>query len=84
MKGEGEGVQALKEAVERYRRTRTRGVTVDQRPGCVYGMLTREQVEDVVKEMEELRGTLNKIYVSLLLMLAGLVLNAVLGKLGVL
>jgi hypothetical protein len=84
MKGEGEGVQALKEAVERDRRTRTRGVTVDQRPGCVYGMLTREQVEDVVKEMEELRGTLNKIYVSLLLMLAGLVLNAVLGKLGVL
>lgn len=82
--GDGEGVRRLKEVVERYRSTRAKGVTLDQRPGCVYGMLTREEVDDLVKEIEELKGMLNKIHVSLLLMLAGLVLNALLGKLGVL
>lgn len=82
--GDGEGVRRLKEVVERYRSTRARGVRVDQRPGCVYGMLTREQVDDLVKEIEELKGTLNKIYLSLVVMLIGLVVNALLDKLGVL
>jgi hypothetical protein len=81
---DGEGVKRLKEALQRYRRTRAKGVTVDERPGCVYGMLTREQVDDLVKEIEDLKTTLNKIYASLLVMLVGLVLNVLLEKLGVL
>jgi hypothetical protein len=81
---DGEGVRRLKKVLQRYRSTRAKGVTVDERPGCVYGMLTREQVDDLVKEIEELKATLNKIYVSLLLMLVGLVVNVLLDKLGVL
>jgi hypothetical protein len=81
---DGEGVQRLKEVLQRYRSTRAKGVTVDERPGCVYGMLTREEVDDLVKEIEELKATLNKIYVSTLLMFVGLVVNVLLDKLGVL
>jgi hypothetical protein len=81
---DGEGVRRLKKVLQRYRSTRAKGVTVDERPGCVYGMLTREQVDDLVKEIEELKATLNKIYVSTLLMLVGLVVNVLLDKLGVL
>ena len=81
---DGEGVQRLKEVLQRYRSTRAKGVAVDERPGCVYGMLTREQVDNVVQEIEDVKATLNKIYVSLLLMLVGLVVNVLLDKLGVL
>jgi len=81
---DGEGVKTLKEVLHRYRNTRAKGVTVDERPGCVYGMLTREEVDDLVKDIDDLKATLNKIYVSLVLMLIGLVLNILLGKLGVL
>lgn len=84
MQPNGEGVKRLKEVLRRYRSTRARGVTVDQRPGCVYGMLTREELAELTKQMEELRTTLNKIYVSVLLMLIGLVVNIMLDKLGVL
>lgn len=84
MEKDGEGVKRLKEVLHRYRKTRAKGVTVDERPGCVYGMLTREQVDDLVKDIDDLKATLNKIYVSLVLMLIGLVLNILLGKLGVL
>lgn len=84
MQPNGEGVKRLKEVLRRYRSTRARGVTVDQRPGCVYGMLTREELDDLTKQMEELRATLNKIYVSVLLILIGLVVNIMLDKLGVL
>jgi hypothetical protein len=84
MQPNGEGVKRLKEVLRRYRSTRARGVTVDQRPGCVYGMLTREELDELTKQIEELRTTLNKIYVSVLLMLIGLVVNIMLDKLGVL
>ncbi len=84
MQPNGEGVKRLKEVLRRYRSTRAKGVTVDQRPGCVYGMLTREELDELTKQMEELRTTLNKIYVSVLLMLIGLVVNIMLDRLGVL
>jgi len=84
MESNGEGVKRLKEVLRRYRNTRAKGVTVDQRPGCVYGMLTREQLEALLGEMQELRATLNRIYVSLLLMFIGLAVNIMLDKLGVL
>ena len=83
MQPNGEGVKRLKEVLRRYRTTRARGVTVDQRPGCVYGMLTREELDELTEQMEELRTTLNKIYVSVLLMLIGLVVNIMLDRLGV-
>lgn len=83
MEVDGEGVKRLREVLRRYRSTRARGVTVDERPGCVYGMLTREQLDILVEQMEELRATLNRIYVSVLLMFIGIVVNIVLDRLGV-
>jgi len=80
----GEGVERLREALRRYRNTRAKGVAVDERPGCVYGMLTREQLENLAEDIEQLKVTLNRIYVSVLLMLVGLVLNVLLERLGVL
>jgi hypothetical protein len=80
---EGEGVQRLREALRRYRNTRAKGVRVDERPGCVYGMLTREQLDDLGEDVRQMRATLERIYVSVLLMLAGLVLNVLLERLGV-
>ena len=83
MERDGEGVKRLKEVLRRYRSTRAKGVTVDERPGCVYGMLTREQLDVLVEQMQELRATLNRIYISLLLMFIGIVVNIVLDRLGV-
>lgn len=83
MEVDGEGVKRLREVLRRYRSTRARGVTVEERPGCVYGMLTREQLDILVEQMEELRATLNRIYVSVLLMFIGIVVNIVLDRLGV-
>lgn len=83
MEVDGEGVKRLREVLRRYRSTRARGVTVDERPGCVYGMLTREQLDVLVEQMQELRATLNRIYISLLLMFIGIVVNIVLDRLGV-
>jgi hypothetical protein len=80
---DGPGVERLRDVLRRYRKTRARGVSVDERPGCVYGMLTREQLDDLVQDIEQLKSTLNRIYVSVLLMLIGLVVNTVLARLGV-
>jgi len=80
---DGPGVERLRDVLRRYSRTRATGVAVNERPGCVYGMLTREQLDDLVKEIEQLKSTLNRIYVSVLLMLAGLVVNTLLERLGV-
>jgi hypothetical protein len=83
MGNDGPGVERLRDVLRRYRRTRATGVTVNERPGCVYGMLTREQLHDLVKQIEQLKSTLNRIYVSVLLMLIGLVINTLLARLGV-
>jgi hypothetical protein len=83
MARDGEGVERLKEVLRRYRRTRARGVTVDERPGCVYGMLTREQLEGLMDDVKQLKATMNRIYVSVVLLLVGLALDIVLERLGV-
>ena len=83
MATDGEGVERLRAVLRRYRSTRVKGVAVDERPGCVYGMLTREQLENLAEDIEQLKVTMNKIYVSVLLMLVGLVLNILLERVGV-
>jgi hypothetical protein len=80
---DGEGAERLKEVLRRYRGTRSRGVGVEERPGCVYGMLTREQLDGLVEDVRELKATMNKIYVSVILLLVGLALDIVLERLGV-
>jgi hypothetical protein len=83
MARDGEGVERLKEVLRRYRGTRARGVTVDERPGCVYGMLTREQLEGLMDDVKQMKATMNRIYVSVILLVVGLALDIVLERLGV-
>lgn len=83
MARDGEGVERLKEVLRRYRGTRAQGIAVDERPGCVYGMLTREQLDGLMDDVKQLKATMNRIYVSVILLLVGLALNIVLERLGV-
>ena len=49
------GEERLRQAIVRFNRTRARHVTVDERPGCVFGLLTRDLAEDVKVSLQELR-----------------------------
>ena len=80
------GSERLASAVKRFNAARRSGVNVDERPGCVYGIMTRDGVEDLACEMERLRKSVentNKILVGLLVSIAlasvGLVLRGIAG-----
>ena len=80
----GAGEERLREAIRRYSRTkREKGLTIDQKPGCIYGMLLGDEVKDMQKDLEEIKKTLRGIYVSVFLMLLGLILDLALRRMGV-
>lgn len=80
----GLGEERLREAIRRYNRAkRQKGLTIDQKPGCIYGMLLGDDVKDMQEDLEEIKRTLRGIYVSVFLMLVGLVLDMALRKMGV-
>jgi hypothetical protein len=74
------GEERLREAIRRFNRTRRREVTVDERPGCVFGLLTRDMAEDMGSALEELRQEL----VALKKLLAGIFVALALTFIGVL
>lgn len=78
------GEKRLREAIRRYNRTkRHKGLTIDQKPGCLYGMLLGDEVKDMQGDLEEIKKTLRGVYVSVFLILVGLVLEMALRKMGV-
>ncbi|MFQ6001549.1 MAG: hypothetical protein ACE5LG_07755 [Anaerolineae bacterium] len=78
------GEDRLREAIRRYSRTKRRkGLTIDQKPGCIYGMLLGDDVKDLQRDLEEIKKTLRGIYVSVFLMLLGLIADIALRGLGV-
>jgi hypothetical protein len=78
------GEDRLREAIRRYSRTRReKGLTIDQKPGCIYGMLLGDEVKDMQKDLEEIKKTLRGVYVSVFLILVGLVLDMALRRMGV-
>jgi len=80
----GLGEERLREAIRRYSRSkREKGLTIDQKPGCIYGMLLGDDVKDMREDLEEIKKTLRGIYVSVFLMLLGLILDIALRKMGV-
>lgn len=80
----GLGEERLREAIRRYSRTKRRkGLTIDQKPGCIYGMLLGDDVKDLQKELDEMKKTLRGVYVSVFLILVGLVLDIALRGMGV-
>jgi hypothetical protein len=80
----GLGEDRLREAIRRYSRTkREKGLTLDQKPGCIYGMLLGDEVKDMREDLDEIKKTLRGIYVSVFLILVGLVLDLALRGMGV-
>jgi len=80
----GSGEERLREAIRRYTRTkRQKGLTIDQKPGCIYGMLLGDDVKDMQEDLEEIKKTLRGVYVSVFLMLLGLIVDIALRGLGV-
>ena len=78
------GSDKLATAITRFKASRS--APVDQQPGCVFGLLTRDGVDDLRSEVERLRSSvdhLNKLLVGLLVSIAlsalGLVLSGVVG-----
>jgi hypothetical protein len=74
------GEQRLQEAIRRFNRTRRREVTVDERPGCVFGLLTRDRIEDVGQALDEVRQEL----IALKKLLSGIFVALTLTFIGVL
>jgi len=74
------GEDRLRDAIRRFNRTRRREVMVDERPGCVYGLLTRDMVEDVGRTLAEVREEL----VALKRLLSGIFVALALTFIGVL
>ncbi len=72
----GLGEERLRQAIRRYNRTRReKGLGIDQKPGCLYGMLLGDDIKDLQKDLEEIKKTLRGIYVSVFLMLLGLIVD---------
>lgn len=74
------GEERLRQAIRRFNRTRARTVPVDERPGCVFGLLTRDLAEDLQTSLRELRDEL----AALKRLLAGVFVALALTFIGVL
>ena len=74
------GEEMLKDAIARFNRTRRREVSIDERPGCVFGLMTRDLAEDLRAALEEVRQEL----VALKRLLSGIFVALTLTFLGVL
>lgn len=77
-----EGQERLRAAIVRFNRTRARDVAVDERPGCVYGLLTRDLADDlksgladVRRELAELKRLLAGVFVALALTFIGVLID---------
>ena len=78
------GQKKLKRAVGRFgtaHRAKRRG-KVDQRPGCVYGLLTREDVDDLRGSLEEIKDEIRWLRRWLMATFLAVIAEAILGQLG--
>lgn len=76
----GTGEQRLRQAIKRFNHTRRREVRVDERPGCVFGLMTRDMAEDLQSALEDVRREL----IALKKLLAGIFVALALTFIGVL
>ena len=74
------GEDKLRDAIRRFNRTRRREVRVDERPGCVFGLMTRDLAEDLQAALEDVRQEL----VTLKKLLSGIFVALALTFIGVL
>lgn len=78
-----EGEENLRAAIRRFHKAR-RESHVDLAPPSVYCLLTRESVDDLEREFGEIKKTLRGIWVSVFLVLVGLIIDILLLRTGVL
>lgn len=50
------------EQAEQLAQPRQTGQPLDLRPGCVYGVITRERVDDLTNELREIKARLNYLF----------------------
>jgi hypothetical protein len=62
------GDRQLRDALHRWRgmRLSQRGGEADTAPGCVYGLMTRDAIEDVAAELEDVKAELRWVRVTIL------------------
>ena len=75
------GQNELKQAIRRFEAAR-RGKEVDQRPGCVYGLLTREDMYDLRDSLEEMKGEIRWLRRWLMATFLAVIAQATLGRFG--
>lgn len=78
-----EGEERLREAIRRFQKAR-RGSPISLVPPTVYCLLTREDVDDLKEEVGDIKKTLRGIWVSVLLVLVGLIIDIIIVRTGVL
>lgn len=69
------GSARLKSAIVRFRQAQAKGV--DQAPGCVFGLMTRDGLDDLQVEMGRLRDSVNNLNKVLVGLLVSVVLSAI-------
>jgi len=69
------GTDRLKDALKRY--AGSRHYDIEQRPGCVYGLLTRDSVDDLRKELTRLSDAMTVNNRLLIALLVSIVLAAI-------
>lgn len=77
------GSEQLGDALRRFRLAQR--LEVDQKPGCVFGLMTRDGMEDLADEVERLRKSVNstnRLLVGLLVSIAVAALGLVLRGFG--
>jgi len=82
-KGGPGGEERLRGAIRRYHQARKES-PVNLAPPAVYCLLTQERVEVLEKDFEDIKKTLRGIWVSVFLVLVGLIIDIVIIRTGVL
>jgi len=73
----------MREVIKRYHTARKQS-PVNLAPPAVYCLLTQERVEVLEKDFEDIKKTLRGIWVSVFLVLVGLIIDIVIIRTGVL
>jgi len=86
----GEQERRLQEALARYREARGRAKAPQERPSSIYEMITRERLEELARDVAEIKEEVTGLrkmmlgaFVSLALTFLGLMLDVALRGLGV-
>jgi hypothetical protein len=63
----GKGERQLREALRRWRgmKLAVRGTEADMSPGCVFGLMTRDAIEDLAQDVADVKAELRWVRVTI-------------------